>query len=482
MRPSVLLALALALGCQHRNAPARPETSPPSVGARAADVSPPADVAPAPTAGADAATAPRPGTARLLALADQIAGDLARQRGLAIMRPLQRGVMGRPAIVARLRERVAEEYPDGEITLEGELLRRLGLLPEGMDYERTMFELLEEQVAGFYDPHDRTLYIADWVPADAQPVTMAHEITHALQDQHFDIARFTHHERGRGDAQTAAMAVVEGDATAAMTDFLLAPAGRSVRALPDPEAMFRAQALGATDPRLAAAPRAIRETLLFPYITGFGLCARLEREADSHAPVDALLRTPPASTEQVLHADKLATREAPVTVTPAVPAPLAGAWAVAYHDVVGEFQSRLFFYGALPDAEAHAAAAGWGGDHAVLLAPRALVRTSADGGARVTDGGLGQTALVWTVVLDRGPRGREDADAVEFAEGAARVLAHRYGRAPEATIAGAQAARDVGDGRVSLVARAGRTVLVADRLPAASAAAVVRAVVAAPRR
>lgn len=479
---NALLAAALALAsCQHRSPPARDVVTPAVAPRDAQGGSAEARDATAPTADAPSAQ-----EARLMALADELAASMSRLRGLAPRGPIDRGVMSRDQIVARLRARTRAEYPPGEMELEGELYRRLGMIPESLDYERAMFDLLEEQVMGFYDPIERRLYIADWVPAAVQPGTMAHEVTHALQDQHFDIGRFVHHARGQGDAQAAAMAVVEGDATAAMLDLAMAPMGRRVRDLPDPAELMSNQLNGPGQERLMAAPRALRETMLFPYVSGLAMVARALREGEDFRGVDALLARPPASTEQVLHADKLASREAPIDVPAAVPAPLAGRYALAYQDVLGELGARLFFNSVLDDARSDAAAAGWGGDRAVLLAPRGAVTPRGDGGVTLSPDALARTALVWTVVLDPAPRGdarrgHEDAEAVEFAEAAAAILARRYVSRPPATVPGALAARGLGDGRVSLVARVGRRVLVADRLPAADASAVVASVLGAAR-
>ncbi len=97
--------------------------------------------------------------------------------------------------------------------------KRLGLLPADTDYEKLMVDLLMEQVAGFYDPSTAKLYMADWLPLMMQRPALAHEITHALQDQHFDLKRFTKPIRDDGDRQIAGSALVEGDGTMAMLEY-----------------------------------------------------------------------------------------------------------------------------------------------------------------------------------------------------------------------------------------------------------------------
>ena len=456
------LALALSLACRHRAPP--PQEAPPEA--------PIASRVDAPTARPDAA-AEGDLAARLSRLADELTARMAEVRGLAPRGPIARGVMSRDAVVARIRERTRQEYPPGEIELEGELLKRVGAIPEAMDYERTMYELLEEQVLGFYDPDARRLYIADWVPPAMQPVTMAHELTHALQDQHFDIGRHIHHRQGGGDRQTAAMAVIEGDATAAMVDYTLAPMRQRVQDLPNVESLIASQLQSSDQARLNAAPRAMRDSLLFPYLAGFGMCLRAMREGDGYRAVDALLARPPESTEQVLHPEKLRARELPEEVALAVPAPLARDFSVAYHDVFGEFGLRLFLQTALGDDVAREAAAGWGGDQAMLLTPTRATTTGADAGVTVTREGLAEDALVWVIAMDASPTGAPDGEATTLARAAGAVLARRYVSSPAARVPGALAARAVSAGRVSLVAQRGRRVLVGDRLPVDRAAAVI---------
>ncbi len=466
-RPTVLALCLAALSCRHAATPPADAIVQPPPSAHAtiegshADAQGPADAS---TAHEDS-----PQARRLSDLADSLAERMATLRELTVQRPIARGVMSREAVVERLRGRTRQEYPPGELDLEGAMLKRLGLIPDALDYEQTMFDLLEEQVLGFYDPDEHRLYIADWVAPAMQPPTMAHELVHALQDQHFDIARFTHHTRGHGDAQTAAMSVLEGDATAAMLDFALAPTGRTVLDLPDVSGALGGQN-SAEQPRLAAAPRALRESLLFPYLAGLRLCVERMR-AGGHSAVDALLARPPDSTEQVLHAEKLASREAPVNVPAEVPAPLSDQFELGYHDVLGEFGTRLMLGDAVPDARAQSGAQGWGGDRAMLLVPRGSV-TRADAGVTVTDEALRGAAAVWMVTMDAG-RPRDDAEAAELAAMLSTALAHRYAQAPTVTVAGALGARDVGDGRVSLVATRGRAVLFADRVPSGRAAQLV---------
>ncbi len=108
-----------------------------------------------------------------------------------------------------------------------------GLLPKGFDLDSFMIDLLTEQVAGLYDPKAHEFYVADWIPITDQRRVMAHELTHALEDQHFEIESWVKAARPNDDSELAREAVLEGSAMAAMVEYLLQGSGRSLQDLPD---------------------------------------------------------------------------------------------------------------------------------------------------------------------------------------------------------------------------------------------------------
>jgi hypothetical protein len=353
----------------------------------------------------------------LLAGADEIAAQVAVMRRLQARTPIVRGVVTREQIKTRIGERLRESYKPGEIQAEGKTLEALGLLPRGSDYEGMITALLLDQVAGFYDPFVRKLYIADWVPAPLQRPALAHEIGHALADQHFGLKRFVQPVKGESDRQLAGSAVVEGDGMLVMLQFTLAgvSAGAGgtedlLKKLPDLRGMLAAQLKSsAGTPALARAPRYLRDSLFFPYLEGLGLVHRAIQQG-GWAAVDRLYRDPPTSTEQVLHPEKyFERRERPVPVTDAPLAPLLARRYTALHrDVMGEFQTRQWLLeNGVSEAEAASAAAGWGGDRLVSM-------TGPDG----------TVAVVWRSVWD------SSTDADEFVR-AARVAAGRLGGSVE---------------------------------------------------
>jgi hypothetical protein len=200
-------------------------------------------------------------------------------------------------------------------------------------------------------------------------VTLWHELVHALQDQHYDLTHLTDWQPDMGDSQAAVHALAEGDATSAMLDAMLKPRGAT--ALEVPDGLMRAQSvLGSA--ALTAPPVLVR-SLLAPYIDGLSFANYLRRRGGFSA-VDEAWRSPPVSTEQLLHPEKFLAREAPLVVPLPSPPPNAPELSERFHDVMGEQTLRLLFEEWLPARTAAAAAADWGGDRLSVFADDARKR------------------------------------------------------------------------------------------------------------
>jgi len=315
-------------------------------------------------ASAPAAKAPM---AALLSAADEITRQVGALRGLPAKKALARGVLGRTEIGAKIKARLNEEYAPGEVRAESRVLHRVGLLPADLDYEKLLLDVLMEQVAGFYDPYTAKLYIADWLPLEMQRPAMAHEIEHALQDQHFGLKQFSTPIKDNGDKQLARAALVEGDGTLLMLEFQAQAMGLPTEQLPDLVTTMGKQMLEmgmASTPLFAKAPAFLKETLIFPYFSGLQLVAQLKRQG-GWARVDQAFKAPPETTEQVLHPEKYLSGEKALPVTvPSLTAQLGGR-KEDRRDVLGELGWRILLAQAVPEAEAETAAKGWGGDRLI---------------------------------------------------------------------------------------------------------------------
>ena len=309
----------------------------------------------------------KPASAALLAATDDLLRQVSALRGLKVKGPVARGVLSRAEISEKLRARLEKEYTPAEVSAEARVLRRLGLLPLGVDYAKLLLELLTEQVAGFYDPTTRRLYIADWLPMEMQRPALAHELAHALQDQHFNLAVFIKPMKDDGDRQLARAALVEGEGTALMLEMQAQEMRLPLDQLPDlitqlGDSLLKGGSMGAA-PVFEAAPTFLRETLIFPYFEGLRFVMAMRR-GKTWKRIDEVWKSPPESTEQILHPDRYLSKDAPIAIT-AKPILALAPRRELRRDVLGELALRILFRSRLPEPQADAAAAGWGGDRLV---------------------------------------------------------------------------------------------------------------------
>src|SRR5678816_4499612 len=276
-------------------------------------------------------------------------------RELSILKAVKSGAQSRTDIERMVIKNLDTETTPAEMHAAEVLLKAFGLAPQTFAYRSFLFLLLTEQVAGYYDPKAQQFYLADWIELEGQKPVMAHELTHALQDQHFNLKRFENWPKGDSDAELAAHALIEGDATLAMTLYM---AKNPLVAL----AFIRS--LGAQEvasEQFKQAPRALRESLLFPYEEGSAWATQLYKRGGWEMVSQAFTKLPQSS-EQILHADKYFAYEAPQKLSlPEFKTMLGPTWKRLDYDVNGEWGCYLILEEFLSDtSESKRASAGWG--------------------------------------------------------------------------------------------------------------------------
>jgi len=258
--------------------------------------------------GQQATTTASSRNAALIAATAEVLKETSEVRQLPVLRQVPSSTQSRVEIERMLIKNLDEETTPAQLHATEVTMKKLGLAPASFRYRELMLRLLTEQVAGYYDPKMREFHLADWIDLDGQKPVMAHELTHALQDQHFDLRRFSHWPRGDSDAELAAHALIEGDATLLMSFYVLRD---PLRAL----AFLRSMgSTGMSSDELDKAPRALRESLLFPYQQGLLWTRRLYGEG-GWARVSKAYTELPQSSEQILHPEKYFAKEAPVKLT-----------------------------------------------------------------------------------------------------------------------------------------------------------------------
>jgi hypothetical protein len=296
-----------------------------------------------------------------------------------------------------LEKKFTEDLPAAQLEGEQTALRRLGLIPDSMDLRAFMLDLYTEQIAGYYDPATKVLYVVTGSDTTIVGITVTHELVHALQDQYINLDSLQH-LRNDSDREAAAQAVIEGQATYEQMEIMV---GGSIAAkIPggwdEVRRLIRQQS--AQMPIFSRAPLVIQESAVFPYLSGAEFIRRLKERSPNAQPFDRM----PVSTEQVMH--PTAYESTPPDAPTAVTLPPPNGATSSYDDVMGEFATRIFLFQHLRDQNAAVrGAAGWDGDRYMVLK---------------MPGGDGIAWLsVWDTPLDAG----------EFGDLAKQSLNRRYG-------------------------------------------------------
>ena len=235
---------------------------------------------------------------------DAVLKETSELRELAILKGVKSGAQSRADIERMIIKNLDTDTTPAEMHAAEVLLKVFGLAPKAFEYRPFLIRLLTEQVAGYYDPKAQQFYLADWIELDGQKPVMAHELVHALQDQHFNLKRFEKWPKGESDAELAAHALIEGDATLAMTLYM---AKNPLVALAFIRSLGAQQA---ASEEFNQAPRALKESLLFPYEQGSAFATQLYRRGGWEMVSQAYTKLP-QSTEQILHPEKYFAYEAP---------------------------------------------------------------------------------------------------------------------------------------------------------------------------
>ena len=342
-------------------------------------------------------------------------------RGLRFKKAVEAQLEDTAGLQKVLRSEIAVEYPEGEWPKMENTLKVFNLIPPKMDLRRVMTSLLEEQVAGLYNPRSQKLYVnAHPIEGEEmlgelglqdlklQDVFIAHELDHALTDQYFKLLSLPLEDKDNEDRASAARCVVEGDATWVMLRYMY----QVLKVPPDQqEQMGNLMATMGLGKELMgeSVPEYLQENLLMSYLGGLAL-VKAAYDRSGFDGVNALYTKPPASMKLVLHPEKyFAGKDAPVKVQAAAPKGWGQAgWNEYTRGVWGELNARIILQEwGCDEAMAEQAAEGWGGDTYVVFK------------------GPAGFELVWVSEWDT------EKDAIEFfaaAEGTKDVRVAREGR------------------------------------------------------
>jgi hypothetical protein len=299
--------------------------------------------------------------AEFLAAADEVLQQMSEITGWKLKSPLKKSIRSRDEIHAYVLRQMDDEKDAKERYASTRSAEAFGLIPKGFNLEGFLVDLLTEQVAGLYDPKAHEFYIADWIEPDEQRMVMSHEMTHALEDQQFQIEDWVKAARPNDDAEMARESVLEGSAMAAMLDYMLQEKGLKLLELPDIDPSVFVGDLSAT-PLLKKAPPFIKDSLMFPYFSGLTFSMTVLKSDGWHGFYSVFAR-PPASTQQIMHPELYRSNTVPKPLKLALPDNFVDAnWTLLEQNSMGEFGWKEVLKQFLGEDRAKQLSVEWDGD------------------------------------------------------------------------------------------------------------------------
>jgi len=308
---------------------------------------------------------------------DEILKWVSSDTGLPIRSNIKRELSSRDEVQKYVEERMAEDDDQKRLERSELVLKKFGLLPRDFKLRPFMILLLRDQVAGFYDSKRKTVHLLDWIDSDSQKPVLAHELTHALQDQAVDLDQWVKEARervkkstDRDSAETeldeeisARTALLEGQGMAVLLDYILEPRGLSLKSAP----LF-AEQLKATmsssqgSAVLESAPLLLRESLVFPYRDGLGFVQALLNDGGSNRAYGEALRTPPRNTREILSPESyLKKQSVPMMKIPDLEKALGKKYEKYDVGSIGQFDIVLFSKQFSTNVDAKELSAAWRG-------------------------------------------------------------------------------------------------------------------------
>jgi hypothetical protein len=288
---------------------------------------------------------------------DEILKFVSADTGLPIEHSVKRRLVTRDEVNKMLRTKFDEDAGAKRLAREEIVLKKFGLLDRDFHLQPFMISLLTEQVAGYYDNKTKTVNLLNWIEPEQQKPVLAHELTHALQDQRVDLTKWSevsakdiaknvmedNKHIQTDEADTARDAVAEGQATAVYLDYALKPTGKTIASTPEMlEKMEESMVDTSGSPILARAPLLLQESLTFPYSEGLKFEGTVLLKKGKDAAFGDVLASPPGSSFEIMTPDAyMAHAPVPVLRMPDIHPLIDAEYAPYDVGVMGEFDVKV---------------------------------------------------------------------------------------------------------------------------------------------
>ena len=300
-------------------------------------------------------------------LADTAIADASGIRKLKIRKNVPCFVHDKDQVKKFLLHTIDTKIPPQKLFMEATVYKALGIIPAEFDYQQGIVDLYLNQIGGYYNPQAKHFVMAGWLPGILQTTVAVHELTHALQDQYFNLEAFTDEKKFSGDELLARSALVEGDATAVMVDYTRRLMGQpQIENEKNVDSMMLQNVIGSSlVAGMNTIPTSLQMTLIFPYTSGLRFAHTLLMRG-SYGEIDKAFRRAPRSTEEILHPEKYLIAKQDfekIDAASLIPKNVPAGLQPSYQDSLGEFSISTLLANFVTDKNVAAlAAAGWGGD------------------------------------------------------------------------------------------------------------------------
>ena len=283
---------------------------------------------------------------------------------LPIKHPVKRKLVNRDTVEKDMTDRLKNDEDSQRMEHAEVVLKKFGFLPRDFHLRQFFISMMREQVAGYYNVKDETVYLLDWIEPRAQRAILAHELTHALQDQNFHLEKWdkapdeddgkkkkwsaddldTMKEAAEDEQLVARVATLEGQGMAELLDYVLAPAGKNVNNSPiEVEALKQGMTEDKQSPIFNSAPKFLKESLVFPYREGLTFFQHVIFKKGREKGFAGTLANPPTTTREIMQPETYMAGEkvAPVQVPKLQPI-LGKAYRGYDAGAMGEFDVSVF--------------------------------------------------------------------------------------------------------------------------------------------
>ena len=253
---------------------------------------------------------------QLFSSVDSILQFDSKVTGLPVLETVKRRLVTRDEVEKYLMHQLQNDRDAKRLQSSELVLKKFGMLDRDFQLKPFLIQLLREQIAGYYDDKTKTVNLLDWIPPDEQKPVLAHELTHALQDQHIHLEKWDRDDDrpmsknvqqdnehiATDEEDTVRDAVVEGQAMAVFIDYVLAPSGKTLLTAPQvADKMNEAMGDSSDSPTLANAPLLLQRSLIFPYIAGLNFVRAVWTAKGTQAAFAGMLDHPPSSTFEIMN-------------------------------------------------------------------------------------------------------------------------------------------------------------------------------------